>query len=327
MTGKSTREQLYHFVDDLHASLGFEVDRTFECDNIILCGVGGSAVSGDFVSDCCFSESTKYMRLMKYPDLPRWVDSRTLAIVSSYSGNTAETIEMYNQAKGHGCTVAVLTSGGRLQELAENNGDYLALLPEGMHPRHAIGFMIGYTLRIIEATGAVSMAERMAAIVPRLREFRDQIILGDDSPAKALAEKLQGRVPVVCSDSSMQSVAFRWKTQINENSKFVAFCESSPEVLDREVGGLDGDTSPFLLVFLDNGCQGISIFARKAEMAGVDSVHICLNGESNLENMFRAIILGDYTSILMAENRGIDSAEVRPVMQMKAKLARLRSNL
>lgn len=325
MTGKSTREQLYHFVDDLQASLQFEVGRVFECDHIILCGVGGSAVSGDFVSDCCLLESTKCIRSMKYPDLPNWVGSKTLAIISSYSGNTAETIEMYNQAKNHNCVVAVLTSGGTLRGLAEFNEDYIALLPEGMHPRHAIGFMIGYTLKIIEATGAVNMADRMAAIIPRLKEYRDDRILGNESFANVLAKRMEGKVPVICSDSSMQSVAFRWKTQINENSKFVAFCESSPGLIDREMNNLGDNVDPFLFVFLDNGCSGIADAARKAEIAGVDSVHIKLKGESNMENMFRAIILGDYTSIIMAENRGIDSAEVRPVMQMKAKLAELHS--
>ena len=111
MSGISTRDQLFHFTDDLEASLDYDPGETFDCDNIILCGVGGSAVSGDFAADCCFTESLVPIRLSKYPDLPSWVGPRTLAVVSSYSGNTAETMEMYRQAKTRGSTVVAVTSG------------------------------------------------------------------------------------------------------------------------------------------------------------------------------------------------------------------------
>ena len=99
------KDQLHGFIDDLERSLRFRLDSTIDCDNIILCGVGGSAVSGDFAADCCYSESTKPIILVKYPDLPEWVGSRTLAVISSYSGNTAETLHMHDQAKARGCTI------------------------------------------------------------------------------------------------------------------------------------------------------------------------------------------------------------------------------
>ena len=83
MTGVPTEAQLRGFVDDLERSLDFDIGLEFDCDDIILCGVGGSAVSGDFAADCCYGESVKRIRLMKYPDLPSWVGGRTLAVVSS----------------------------------------------------------------------------------------------------------------------------------------------------------------------------------------------------------------------------------------------------
>ena len=102
MAGFTVKEQLYHFVDDLEKSLSYDPREVFDCDSILLCGVGGSAVSGDFAADCCYAESSKFLCLMKYPELPSWVGPRTLAIVSSYSGNTAETMHMYHQAKARG---------------------------------------------------------------------------------------------------------------------------------------------------------------------------------------------------------------------------------
>ena len=327
----STRDQLFHFTDDLEASLDYDPGETFDCDNIILCGVGGSAVSGDFAADCCFTESVKPIRLSKYPDLPRWVGSRTLAIVSSYSGNTVETMEMYRQAKERGCIVVAVTSGGLLRVAAEGAGDKLVLLPEGMHPRHAIGFMIGYTLAVIHAAGGPDLSGRIKEFSPALKLFRDEVALPSGCLARQLAADLAGKVPVICSDSSMRSVAFRWKTQINENSKFVAFCDSVPSFNRGSLATwCETIRDNYLLILLvgtdDSMCNNTSYLEAAASTLRESEAPvkvIRLGGDSTLENMFRAIILGDYMSIYMAERRGIDAAEVRPVMQMKAKLSNL----
>ena len=327
----STRDQLFHFTDDLEASLDYDPGETFDCDNIILCGVGGSAVSGDFAADCCFTESVKPIRLSKYPDLPRWVGSRTLAIVSSYSGNTVETMEMYRQAKERGCIVVAVTSGGLLRVAAEGAGDKLVLLPEGMHPRHAIGFMIGYTLAVIHAAGGPDLSGRIKEFIPALKLFRDEVALPSGCLARQLAADLAGKVPVICSDSSMRSVAFRWKTQINENSKFVAFCDSVPSFNRGSLATwCETIRDNYLLILLvgtdDSMCNNTSYLEAAASTLRESEAPvkvIRLGGDSTLENMFRAIILGDYMSIYMAERRGVDAAEVRPVMQMKAKLSNL----
>lgn len=320
---RSTSEQLFHFTDDLEVSLNYDPARAFNCDNIVLCGVGGSAVSGYFAYDCCFQTSKKPVRLIRYPALPSWTDGSTLAIVSSYSGNTAETMEMYRQAKERGCTVSVVTSGGALKAAAESAGDHIALLPEGMHPRHAIGYMIGYTLAIMRAAGCTDMSSDIRAIIPSLREYRDSII-DENSQARHLADRFMGRVPVICAESSMASVAFRWKTQINENSKFVAFCESIPLFSEHAARGwVAGTPEEFILVML-NGTPASPMgdLAAALRKGGCDVEAVELGGKTSLENMFRAIILGDYVSMFMAETRGIDPAEVRPVMQMKEKLSR-----
>ena len=331
MAGLTVKEQLYHFVDDLEKSLSYDPGEVFDCDNILLCGVGGSAVSGDFAADCCYAESSKYLCLMKYPELPSWVGPRTLAIVSSYSGNTAETMNMYHQAKARGCRVVALTSGGLLREAAESGGDKVIPLPKYMHPRHAIGYMIGYTLAVIRSAGGPDLSERIRAFIPSLRDYRDEAALAEGSLAHDLADTLVGKVPVVCSDVSMQSVAFRWKTQVNENSKFVAFCESLPELGCPEVSRwADTDRQDYLFILLigaDDGlCRGtvaLEGVAEELETSGAPVKVIRLGGGSALENMFRAIILGDYMSLYMAEHRGIDPAEVKPVMQLKAKLGKV----
>ncbi len=320
-----THLQLYHFVDDLEKSLSEKVDLDIDCDGIILCGVGGSAVSGDFAADCCYMESKVPIRLIKYPDLPAWAGPSTLAVVSSYSGNTAETLEMYRQAKARGCRTVVITSGGILMDEAKGHGDDMMPLPAGMHPRHAIGYMIGYTLAVIRCAGGPDLSGRIGEFIPALREYRDSVS-SENGRAMVIAKALMGTVPVICSDSYMRSVAFRWKTQVNENSKFVAFCESEPE-FGRCCGGAWAKDPR-------DGCTVIVLRGDVPDPAVLDSdidlmrdsqsaMVVRIDGKTPLENMFRAIILGDYVSVFMAEIRGIDAAEVKPVMQVKAKLREL----
>lgn len=316
-------EQLCGFVDDLERTLSFEVGRTYDCDSILLCGVGGSAVSGDFAADCCLEESRVPIRLVKYPDLPAWAGTRTLAVVSSYSGNTAETLEMRRQAKERGCTVVAVTSGGELMRLSEEDGDFVARLPVGMQPRHAIGYMIGYTLAVIRAAGGPDLSGRIRGFIPSLRAYRDEVSVGDSCLARRLAAEFRGRVPVVCSDPCMSSVVFRWKTQINENAKFVAFCDTVPAFTRH---GLDAwcstERGDYLLVVLrGQPSEGLDVAVDRLSREGAPFTCIELGGGSSLEDMFRAIVLGDYISVFMARDRGIDPAEVRPVMQMKRKLA------
>lgn len=323
----STMKQLYHFVDDLEESLNIKLDSFFDCDEIVLCGVGGSAVSGVIAADCCASESPKIIHLCKYPDLPNWVGPRTLVVVSSYSGNTAETLEMYRQAHERGCSVVAMTSGGKLRSMAVSNGDMLMNLPTGMHPRHAIGYMIGYTLLIIAAAGGPDLSIRVKGFIPKLRVYRDEIIK-KDGMARSLVRVMNGHVPVICSESGMKSVPFRWKTQVNENSKFVAFCESSPEFEHMirahwSHDAMSGFTLLLMMPFNDYDSDSrVHLEAIVNDMSDDSEVVVVeLDGETLLENIFRAIILGDYFSIFWAESRGIDPAEVRPVLQLKAKLA------
>ena len=119
-------------------------------------------------------------------------------------------------------------------------------------------------------------------------------------------------------------MAFRWKTQINENSKFVAFCESIPLFSEHAARGwVAGTPEEFILVMLNGtSASPMGDLAAALREGGCDVEAVELGGKTSLENMFRAIILGDYVSMFMAETRGIDPAEVRPVMQMKEKLSR-----
>ena len=318
----STSDQLHAFVDDLERTLGTDVGYTLDCDSIILCGMGGSAITSDVVADLCSPTSRVPITVVRSPLLPSWVGRRTLAIISSYSGNTAETIEMYRRAVMKGCTIVVLTSGGILRSLAEGDGTHIMMIPEGLHPRHSIGYMIGYTLAIMNAAGCPDISDSIRSILPSLRSYRD-MLEGDSSLARELAGRYLGHVPVICSDSRMKSVVFRWKTQFNENSKYIAFSNHIPEFIYRGMdswsGYKGGNMALTVLTGIGDSASVADVISNLRD-SGTDFMEIRLGGSSELEDMFRAIMLGDYISIYMADMRGIDSAEVKPVMLMKERL-------
>lgn len=318
----STEKQLYNFIDNLEESLSFEITIDGQYDNVMMCGMGGSAISADIVYDLCFEESKIPLKVLKYPAIPKWANSNTLAICSSYSGNTQETISAYHEARLSGCKIVVITAGGVLKELAERNSDTLILMPDDMHPRHSIGFMIGYTLATLSAVGCCDIRSKIRECVPALKEYRDQIRSKDTGLAWKLAERFTYNLPIILSDMPLKSIALRWKTQINENAKRVAFANQSQEFNRTAINIWNGcDRRNKKLIILcesDNACINNEI--SKLDDSGCESDIIRFDGKTMYENMFRALILGDYISIYMADIRKIEPGDVPPIRFLKEKL-------
>lgn len=330
---RPTSDQLKGFLDDLERGLKLEIEPIENISQVLLCGMGGSAISGDIVADCCCVQSSLPIRVLKSPCVPNWVDSSVLAIVSSYSGNTIETIRMYDQVRSKGCNVKAITSGGILKKKTDEDGVQSILLPSDMHPRHSIGLMIGYTLSMLKAAGGPDLGSSISSFIPSLESYRESME-GPNSIAERLAAQFIDHVPLICSDASMKSVVLRWKTQINENSKYVAFCGTLPEYHDCIMTVAkcyeDEGILPTILSGCDdplcNGTSSIDCLAADLYRMNVPFEYVKLDGASTLENLFRAIILGDYISMYMADLRGIDSAEVKPIRQLKAKIKELSDN-
>lgn len=317
----SVDEQLYHFTDNLEESMGLDVHVDGEFDSILMCGMGGSAISSDIVASLCYSDSRIPIRVMKYPLLPKWADDRTLVICSSYSGNTHETLSIYRQAVGRGCSVIALTAGGRLKQMAIEDGVRCIDLPTDMHPRHSIGYMIGYTLSIIESVGGPDLKDDILSCIPSLKAYRDTICHPYEGRAWELAKEFNGKLPIILSDETMKSISLRWKTQINENAKSVAFNNEMQEfnncAIDtwKKISGINCS----LLILQDGTCE-LDGSISKLEANGCSFDMECFDSQSNVENLFRALILGDYISMYIAKMRGLEAGEVPPIAFLKGLL-------
>ncbi len=314
MEEKSVREQLHNFPEDLEHSLKWDVPKQ-DCDNILLCGMGGSAISGSIVSELYMRKSKIPMVTVKNFTVPAWANERTLAIVSSYSGNTLETLGMYEAAKKAGCRIIAITSGGKLKERCDKDGFVVKELPPNMQPRHSIGFMIGYTMAILNSCGCVCAHEDIPGIISSLQEYRDY--LESEEGIKMIddmADELHDSIPAVVSNAYMQSIAFRWKSQVNENSKYVAFCGSFSEF---DCDAIDD--------WIDRGNKNLTLVTiGKVNMpSDCDHRHLSLDPgcENKVENGIKALMLGDYLSMRMAEKRGVNVESVAPIKRLKSLLA------
>ena len=322
----STRKQLHDFIDDLEKCLKYEYEGEIDCDNIVLCGMGGSAISGNIVADYCQKQSTKPIVVVMNTSLPNWVNERTLTIISSYSGNTLETLETYKQTLSLGCKRVIITSGGHLKRLAEKNGDPTIILPDNLHPRHSIGYMIGYIFGVIRKAAGLEEPGDIMDAIPSLRKYRDELEK-KNGLAIQLAGYLIDHIPVICSYSDIQSIVFRWKTQFNENSKYVAFCTTMSEFVYSDLKGwVNGQRPNYRLTIIVDDIDDIENDIYASKLIGYLNDHkvqyriVSLDGKTTVENMFRALMLGDYISMYMAEIQKIDPSVVPPITLLKTKL-------
>lgn len=325
MAELSIKEQLHGFVDNLEETLKGSRDVRIECDEIVICGMGGSVIASNIIADCYARESEIPITVVRSPVLPSWVGRNTYVIVTSYSGNTSETLEMYSRARDAGCKIVVISSGGDLTGMAEADGVMTLSIPKGLFPRHSLGYILGQML-LAMSFASKDLMDEVRAIIPTLKAYRD-LLESDESPVGPLSEYLIGKVPVICSDGRLKSVAIRWKSQINENSKYVSFCASMPEFNHF---GLDswksfgGSNFAFIILHSENDPEGkvpLERVVRTFEGNGVSYRLINFDGGSVIEDMFRAIMIGDYVSVRMAEIRKVDPSKILPIVILKARIA------
>lgn len=319
MTKLTAYEQLHGFLDDLESSLDLELPD-YDCDNIVLCGMGGSAISGSITADIFNAHSKIYIHTLRNPMIPKWMNERTLAVISSYSGNTLETIRMYERAKAQGCMIIVMTAGGKLADMAEKDGYLLMRIKPGMDPRHSIGYMIGYLACIMKHTGT-DLTEKFREAIPKLRLYRD-ILEKDDSRAYEIAGNLKNKVIMLLFDGGMKSVALRWKSELTENSKYIAMTKPLSDFGTSTLNDKFAHNALRAVILTKDAGEGsfAQTAMKKLESASVGYELLEEHSDSDIYDILSMIMLGDYSSLRMAEDRNADPRDVWPIMKLKGLL-------
>jgi len=253
-------------------------------------------------------------------------------LCASYSGETEETLACYEAAGALGARRIVATTGGRLAEMARADGVAVIPLPGGFQPRAAVGYMMVAALEVAALCGA---GPRLTAEIDVAASHTERLVSewGPDSPedsyAKGLARALHDTVPVIAGAGLTAPIAYRWKTQLNENAKLPAFSHDLPELDHNEIVGWQSaaDLGRFAAVFLDDADTHPRVKARielseeliAPTATSTHRVQTC--GETTLERVVSLILLGDLVSLYAAILRGVDPGPVEIIERLKVALA------
>ncbi len=312
-----------------------------EIRNIVSTGLGGSAIGGDFARVIVEDLGNVPFQVNRDYSLPHFVNKHTLVLAGSYSGNTEETLAAYQAAKSMEAQMSVVTSGGAIRKLAEENGDPFAIVPGGQPPRSATGYMFFPMLAYIQKRGLLNRditpdINETLALLDSMPGKIGPDIPATDNPAKRLAISLFGRLPVIYGSQGYRgAVAYRWKCQFNENSKLAAFSNVLPEQNHNEILAwtlAQTQAKNWSVVFLrdPNEVKDTPRIARRVEvvkdlLGEATQIHeVWAEGESLLARMFHLIYFADYVTVYLAYLHGICPTDIAGIDHLKQELSHLK---
>ncbi len=301
-------------------------------DSVVVAGMGGSATAGDYFATLCSATAPIPVVVVRGGALPAFASDRTLVVVSSYSGETSESLACYDEARAQGAPVIAITAGGTLKARAAADGVPVIAIDYVSPPRAAIAHTIAPLLRLgamLELCPADDIAVDDAAnecesfICGKLAPA----ISSAENPAKPTAQALWRRVPLVLGGEHLAPVTTRFKNQLAENGKTLAIAETLPEAAHNIVVGLqtaDDDASRIGVVLLDSAMYGAATRRVTDEMQalfeqhGVQVQNTPAPGTSKLAQMLTGTALGDYVSCYLALLHGIDPTPIPEIEHMRA---------
>jgi glucose/mannose-6-phosphate isomerase len=301
--------------------------------NVVVAGMGGSAIAGELLADLAVESSPVPILVHRNYGLPAYVGARSLVIASSYSGNTEETLDATREALARGATVVGLASGGELAGLAAQAGFPCFTIRYRSSPRAALAHSFVPLLYFLQLLGLLpDEREALAGAVATLQAMDGSIgakVPSRANLAKRLAYDLHGRLAVIYGVGFLASVAHRWKTQINENTKAWAFYETLPEMNHNAILGYDQPdelTSAAFAVLLQSPSNlprnrvRVAVSTELLGRAGVNFQVIEAEGSTRLAQMLSAIHLGDYVSLYLAALYGVDPTPIGAIGLLKQRL-------
>src|SRR5215204_170104 len=296
---------------------------TMEAPAVFVCGMGGSAIGGDLAAAALADRLTKPMLVARGYGLPSWAPPGSAVLCSSYSGDTEETLACYAAAEALGAQRLVATAGGELAEAARGDGVPVIGLPAGLQPRAAVGYMFccAAELAALALAGPRINTEIDAAASHLGRGFA-----AAEARARSVGAEIGDATPVVCGSDLTAPVAYRWKTQLNENAKLPAFASVLPEADHNELEGWSGAEGRFAAIFLEDRDQHprerrrFELTAKAVEPHAASVITVEAEGETRTERILHSVVLGDLLAIALANARGVDPLPVEAIESFKSEL-------
>ena len=304
------------------ASLGQDIKITVKGSTIIICGMGGSGLPGEIIKRVAKTP----VILVKDYTLPKFVSQKDIVIAVSYSGNTEETLELYDQAKKKGVQLIAVASGGQLAERAKKDNRPLIVVPvpdvtgpSGFQPRMAGGYQTIPLMNLLQDAGIEKQNWNKCATF--LEEEKKSI----KALAKKMAEELDNRTPLIYSSEAFFAAAFKWKINVNENAKMHAFCNFFPEWNHNEINAHAKENNYHVFILRDEDDhprikQRMSIVSTILKKKQIRTTVIDSRGTTYIERLFWTIYVGDWLSYFVALAHGVDPTPVNVIEDLKKAL-------
>ena len=303
--------------------------------NIVVNGLGGSAIGGDLLRSYLAEELTVPFIVNRHYYLPKFVNERTLVVVSSYSGNTEETIAAHTDAKKRKAKVLCISSNGQTVQMAKKFKHPLVTIPKGLPPRAALGYSFFPILisliqmKLIKSKDA-DIKETIAMLKKKSKLYS---LLSDKNPALILAKQLYMKLPIIYSAADrFDIVNLRWRGQITENAKQLTFGHVLPEMNHNELVGWKVlrrmMEEEMVVLFLRDKFDHERVKVRMEVTKGVINqyaskvIEVHSEGRTLLARMFSLVYLGDWTSYYLAILNGVDPTPVKVIDYLKNELGK-----
>jgi glucose/mannose-6-phosphate isomerase len=309
-------------------------ERHTDVDQVLVLAMGGSAIGAELVAAVAGDRLRVPLVVHRDYGLPGWAGERTLVIAASHSGETIETLSGAAEARARGLPLAVISTGGVLGAEATESGDpYLQYHSPGQ-PRAAVGYGLGLVHELLSRAGLLRDPDAVGDAVETLESVLERnapSVETDANPAKQLAWSLFGRIPVLYAAGSMATVAHRWKTQLNENTKAWAMYEAMPEANHNAI---EGSLNPrelsdaLYVVQLREREETEAITARYRvveELLGERATNrsvVWAEGSTPLARVLSTVAFGDLVSVYLAILYQTDPTPVTLLAMLKQRLAR-----
>ena len=301
-------------------------NKNLNINNILIAGLGGSGIGGSIIVDVFALQVNIPIVVSKDYSIPSFVNKNTLVIASSYSGNTEETIYAVKKALKMNAEVAIITSGGKLKEIAEKNNLNKIYIPGGHPPRAMFGYSFTQLFYLLNHYNIIDLSF--------VRELRKSISLLEKNEknikhdALVLAKSLHNKTPVIYVAHGFEGVATRFRQQLNENSKMLCWHHVIPEMNHNELLGWRVNVEKLAVVFfrnrLDNKRNKIRIDINKEVLKKhtKDVYEVISDGDSVIQNTIYHIHFGDWVSWYLSELNNVDAIEIDVINYLKKELAK-----
>lgn len=301
-----------------------EVNNSFTPNKVLIVGLGGSGIGATIVANLCAQTAKIPVLVNKNYLLPSYIDENSLVIINSYSGNTEESVYALNQLIKTKANIVTISSNGKVEKISKENNLNFVKIPGGMPPRACLGFSLVQNLFVLNKFGVIdkSFVQEIKNSIQTLNTEKENI----KAEAQKLAKGLQDRLAVIYCVDSFEGVAVRFRQQLNENSKVLAWHHVIPEMNHNEIVGWTQNPHQLHVVLLRNhndfsrNSQRLDICKTVFEKHTDRITEIYSKGNSMLEQVLYHINIGDWVSQLLGELRGVDITEVKVIDYLKGEL-------